>query len=205
MPLSSRVHLLLQHPLVDGADGVLRPAEDLGAGPLRLTESELGDGAADTTLDALGPKGDLVVSFALAPLLRPVCVADGHPHDRDGGMDSTDREHPWNPPPGAHDHLAADRLPENPVRGADVVAGLGCDGRSLEPEPMAGDRCGGLSHDVVPGRAPLLEGEVEPRQLELQAEHVGLQHPERRLEQFLTGLVALEDDDRTGIHRRPAV
>ena len=49
-----RVHLLLEHPLVDRADRVLRAAEDLRAGALRLAERELGDSAADSALDALG-------------------------------------------------------------------------------------------------------------------------------------------------------
>ena len=51
MPLGGRVHLLLEHPLVDGADRVLRPAEDLRPRPLGVAEGELGDRAADAPLD----------------------------------------------------------------------------------------------------------------------------------------------------------
>ena len=86
-----RVHLLLQHPLVDRADGVLRAAEDLRTHPLRLTERELRHGRADSALDPLGAKRDLVVAGALAPLLRAVGVTDGHPHDRDRGVDAAER------------------------------------------------------------------------------------------------------------------
>src|SRR4029079_125994 len=83
MALGSRVHLLLEHPLVGRADRVLRAAEDLGARALGLPKGELGDGVADAALDALGAERDLVVALALAPLLRTVRVPDGHPHDRD--------------------------------------------------------------------------------------------------------------------------
>ena len=84
VPLGRRVHLLLQHSLVDRADGVLRAAEDLGAGSLRGLEGELGDAAADPPLDSLRAKGRLVVPLALAPLLRAVGVADRHPDDEIG-------------------------------------------------------------------------------------------------------------------------
>ena len=91
MPLGRRVHLLLQHPLVDRADGVLRAAEDLRARPLGRLEGELGDAAADPPLDALRPERRLVVALALAPLLRAVGVADRHPHDRDRRVHAAER------------------------------------------------------------------------------------------------------------------
>src|SRR6478752_6375404 len=113
------VHLLLEHPLVRRADGVLRPAEDLCAGALGLEEGELRDGVADAALDALGPECDLVVALALAPLLRAVGVADGHPHDRDRRVHAAEWRDARNPPPGANDHLAAYLLAEDAIRGAD--------------------------------------------------------------------------------------
>ena len=42
----------------------------------------------------------------------------------------------------------------------------------------------------------LLEREVEARERELDPEDVRLEDAERRLEQLLSGLVALENDDR---------
>src|SRR5207253_9479180 len=104
------VHLLLEHALVDRADGVLRPAEDLRAGALRVAEGVLGDRVADAPLDPLRPQRDLVVALALAPLLRAVRVPDGHAHDRDRGMDASERHDARNPAPGPDDHLAADLL-----------------------------------------------------------------------------------------------
>src|SRR6185437_15776282 len=111
-----RIHLLLEHSLVRRAHGVLRPAEDLGAGSLGLPERELGDGMADAPLDALRAIRDLLVALALAPLLRPVRVADGHANDRDRRKDAADRHDARDPAPSAHDHLAADLLAEDAVR-----------------------------------------------------------------------------------------
>ena len=108
MPLRRGVHLLLEHPLVGGRDGVLRPAEDLRPRPLRLAERELGDRAADPPLDPLLAVRDLVVALALAPLLRPVRVADGHADDRDRRVDTAQRDHSRDPTSGPDDHLATD-------------------------------------------------------------------------------------------------
>ena len=116
------VHLLLEHPLVDRADGVLRAAEDLRAGALGLAERELGDRVADAALDPLRAERDLVVALALAPFLRAVRVADGHAHDRDRRVHAAERDDARNAPPGPDDHLAADLLAQDPVRRADVAA-----------------------------------------------------------------------------------
>ena len=78
-----RVHLLLEHSLVDRADGVFRAAEHLRAHSLRLTERELRDRAADAPLDPLRAECDLVVAVSLAPLLGAVRVAHGHADDGD--------------------------------------------------------------------------------------------------------------------------
>src|SRR5438874_472926 len=127
MPRGGLVHLLLEHPLVRRADRVLRPAENLRAGALGLEERELGDRVADAALDPLRPERHLVVTFALAPLLRAVRVADGHAHDRDRRVDASQRRNSWDAAAGADDDLAADLLAEDPVRRADVAATLGRD------------------------------------------------------------------------------
>ena len=124
MALGRRVHLLLEHAFVDRADRVLRPAEDLGAGALGELERELRDAAADAALDALRAERRLVGALALAPLLRPVRVADGHAHDRDRRVHSAVRDHARDPPSGPDDHAAADLLAQDPVRRADVVDAL---------------------------------------------------------------------------------
>ena len=54
--------------------------------------------------------------------------------------------------------------------------------------------------DLVLRRAPALEREVEARELELDADHVGREHAQGLLEQLLPGLVPFEDDDRRGVH-----
>ncbi len=91
IPGGGGVHLFLQHPFVDRADRVLRPAEDLRARALRVEERVLGDHPADRAFDPLGPIGDLVAVLGLAPFLRAVRVADRHPHDGDRRVDPGDR------------------------------------------------------------------------------------------------------------------
>ena len=98
------------------------PPKTFAPAALRLAERELGDRVADPPLDPLGPEGDLVVAFALAPLLRPVRVADRHAHDRDRGVHAAERDDAGDPAAGADDHLAADLLAEDAVGRADVVA-----------------------------------------------------------------------------------
>src|SRR5437764_506054 len=82
------------------------------------------------------PIADLVRAalVAFAPLLGAVCVADGHPHDRDRMGDTCDRSDPRDPPGGSDDDLAVDALPDQPVRRADVVPALRRDRRGLEPQ-----------------------------------------------------------------------
>ncbi len=154
MTLGRRVHLFLEHPLVGRRDRVLRAAEDLGAGALGFAERELRDGAADAALDPLGAERDLVVAFALAPLLRAVGVADRHPHDRDRRVDAAERHDARQPAAGADDHLAADLLAQDPVRRADVAAHLRRDRRRLQAEPgLANRRCRLVDDPVARSRA----------------------------------------------------
>ena len=107
-----------------------------------------------------------------------------------------------NPPAGADDHLATDLLAEDAVRGADVAAPLRRDRRRLQPEPVLADCRRGLVHNSVVGLLAPLEREVEPRELELHADHVGLEHTEAVLQELLPGLVALEHDDRPLVAHR---
>ena len=89
-------------------------------------------------------------------------------------------------------------LPTSPLR-------LGRDGRRLEPQPGFANRRGGLVDDAVLRLAPRGEREVEARQLELEPDHVRGENAQRFLEQLLAGLVALEHDDRAGLHRGASV
>ena len=54
--------------------------------------------------------------------------------------------------------------------------------------------------DGVLRRSAIGEGEVVARELELDADDVRGDHPERLLEQLLPGLVSLEHDDRLPLH-----
>ena len=141
-----RVHLLLQHPLVDRADRELRAAEHLRARLLGQPEGELGDRVADAPLDPLGAERGLVVALALAPFLRAVGVADRHPHDRDRRVHAAEGNDPRDAPAGADDHAAADLLAQDPVRRADVVRAFRRDRRALQAAP-------GLATRPTPPRA----------------------------------------------------
>src|SRR5213078_4412819 len=59
---------------------------------------------------------------------------------------------------------------------------------------------GGLVHDRVLRCAARLEREVEPRQSELEPGDVRREHAQCFFEQFLSGFVPLEDDDRLPFH-----
>ena len=200
MALGGRVHLLLQHALVDRADGVLRPAEDLGSHALGLSEREFGDRVADTPLDALRSKGDLVVAVPFAPLLRAVRVPDRHAHDRDRRVHTAERDHARDAATGTDDDLSSDLFPKDAVRRADVVGALGRHGRCFQAVAVLADCRGRLVHDTVRRRTTALEREIEANQAELHADDVGGEGAERFLEQFLPGLVAFEHDDR--LHAR---
>src|SRR6185312_789293 len=103
-----------------------------------------------------------------------------------------ERNDPGNPAPGANDHLPADLLAQDAVRGADAVALLGRDRRSLQAEAVLANRLRSLVDDLVLARAPGLEREVEPREFKVEPGHLRSQDPEALLEQFLSGFVALE-------------
>ena len=80
MTLRGGVHLLLEHALVDRADGPLGAAvHPRAVRPRGDPERVLGDRPADAPADPLGAERDLVAVRRLAPLLRAVGVADGHP------------------------------------------------------------------------------------------------------------------------------
>ena len=74
---------------------------------------------------------------------------------------------------------------------------------ALRPRPGVAHRGGGLDHDLVGGRSPVLQREVEALELELEPEQAGIEDAQRLLEQLLAGLVALEDHDldRSGTGR----
>ena len=117
-------------------------------------------------------------------------------------MNAAERDHPGYPSSRADDDASADLFAEDPVRGADIVASLRRDRRRLQPEPVLADGTGGIVHHAVLCPATRLEREVETRELELEADHVGLEHAQGFLQQFLPGFVALQHHDRFDVHVR---
>src|SRR6516165_7648288 len=55
--------------------------------------------------------------------------------------------------------------------------------------------------DRVLRRAPVLEREIEAGKVERQPDDLRIEHAQRLFQEFLPGLVALEDDDRGPVHR----
>ena len=170
-----------------------------------LAEGELGYRVADAALDALGTERDLVVAFALAPLLRAVGIADRHAHDGDRRVHATDGHDSGDAAPGPHDHLAADLLPQDPVRRADVVPAFWRDRGALQAKPVLANRGSRLVDDAVLRRPAVFQREVEARKLQLDADHLRREHAQAFFQELLAGLVALEDDDRMLVPHRRAV
>ncbi len=197
--LGRRVHLLLEHPLVDGRDRPLRAAVDLALHRLGRAEGVLGHGAARRAGDPLGAEGDLVgrALVALAPLLGAVGVLDGHAHDRRSGCGRRRSAST----PGIRRPVRTMTLPSTSsrrMRLGEPTSSLpsGVIVAALSPKPALAHRRGRLVDDLVVGLAPVVEGEIVAVELELEAEDLGVEHPEGLLEQLLPGLVALEDRDR---------
>ena len=201
MPCRGRVHLLLEHALVRRADGVLGSPEDLRADERGLSERKLRHRTADPALDPLGAERDLVVTLAFAPLLRPVSVADRHPHDRDRRVNAAERHNAGNASPGADDHLAADLLAEDPVRRADVLRPSGVTVAAFRPSPCS--RIAWAASCTTRSRSPpVLEREVEPWEIELDADHVRREDAQGLFEQLLPGFVPFEHHDRFVLARQ---
>ena len=176
------------------------PAEHLRADLLGQTERELRDRTADAPFDALRAESDFVVPFAFAPLLRTVGISDRHAHDRDRRVYAAERHHARDATPGPDDDLPADLLPQDAVRRADVVAPFRGDRGGLEAEALLSDRLRSLVDDPVVRRLPRAQREVETGELELEAGHLRGEDAQGFLQEFLARVVALEHNDRFGVH-----
>ena len=116
-----------------------------------------------------------------------------------------DRIHAGDPPAGADDHPAVDRLAQDLVRAADVVGALGRDRGGLDAVAGLAHRARGRQHDLVPGPAAILQREVVVLELERDAADGRVEHPQRLLEQLLARLVPLEHDNPGPVGHRPAI
>ncbi len=79
----------------------------------------------------------------------------------------------------------------------DVACRLRRDGGRLETQARFAHGGGGLTDDLVGGGPPVPERQVEPHQVECEPEHAGVEHPQGLVEQLLSRLVAVADDDLT--------
>ena len=109
--------------------------------------------------------------------------------------------HAWNAPPGAHYDAPVDLLPEDRVGAADVACALRRDRGRLQAVAVLTQSGGGVEDDLVAGRPAPLDREVEVLALHLEADHIGLQQPQRFDQQLFTRLVAVEDGDGGCRHR----
>ena len=172
-----------------------------GGGPERV----LGDRPADRAVDTLGPDARPRRLRRLAALLGAVGVADRHADHSDRVVDAGDRIHAGNPPAGADDHAAVDRLAQDLVRAPDVVGALGRDGGGLDPVPGLAHRPRGRQHDLVAGpRGDSRETGRSARTRGGRRRRPG-QGRERLLEQLLARLVPLEHDNPGPVGHRPAI
>ena len=97
-----------------------------------------------------------------------------------------------------------DRLPDQAIGAADVIRSLGRDRRRLDPEPRLRHGRRRLGADLVLRPPPVLEGEIEALEFDLQPDHLRIDHAQGLVEQLLPGLVALQHDyPQTGHRMRP--
>ena len=189
------VHLLLQHPLVGGADRVLRAAEDLRAGTLGLPE-------ANSATAWQIRRSMRSVRTRPRPRLRPRATPSRRRRRRRpcgrsrSARDAAERDHAGNPAASADDHPAADLLAQDAVRRADIGAASGVTVAAFRPRPCS--RIAGHASCTTwffVTQRPSSERSKRGK-LELEADHVRREDTQRLVEQLLAGLVALEDDDR---------
>ena len=111
-------------------------------------------------------------------------------------MDSPERHDAGNPAAGPDDDLAADLLAKHAVGRADIAGALGRDRGRFQAVAVLLDRGRRFVDDLVLGRSPVLERQIEAWKFERRSDDVGSKNAQRFLEQLLTGLVAFENDDR---------
>ncbi len=111
-------------------------------------------------------------------------------------MDAAERHDPGNPTSGADDDLPADLLAQDAIRRADVARAFGSDRRRFQAEAVLLDGRRGLVHHLVLRRPPTLDRQVEAWKRDRFPDDVRREDAQCLLEQFLPGLVALENDDR---------
>ena len=135
--LRSGVHLLLQHSLVDRADRVLRsrrtpwlPCARPGGTRIPRPRGRRGARSSRCEKRPRRPRSPHAIPSRRTRRRPPSA------RRRSARVDAPDREHPWNPPSGAH-VLAADLLPQDAIRRADVVTALGVIVTALRPSPWA--------------------------------------------------------------------
>src|SRR5215204_3982324 len=175
--LRGAVHLLLEHPLVDGRDGVLGAAEDLGPHLARLDKGELRYAAAYPARDLLGPEGDLVKPLALAPLLRPVGVVDGHTDHRDRGMHAARGVDTGNAPSRAHDNGPVYARSQDRIGRAHVARFLRRNGRRLDAQSSLFHLRSSLVHDLIVCGPSILQRQVVAHEIQVEPGHRRVEHP----------------------------
>src|SRR5215217_643442 len=175
--LRGTVHLFLEHSLIDWGDGVLGAAEDLGPHLARLDKGELRYAAAYPARDLLGPVGNLVQSLALAPLLRPVSVIDGHTDHRDRGVHAARRVDTRNAPPRTHDNGPVYPRSQDRIGRAHIARFLRRNGRCLDAESSLFHRRSSLVHDLIVRGPSVLQRQVIAYEIQPEPGHRWVEHP----------------------------
>ena len=163
----------------------------------RGPEGVLRHRTADGAIDALGAPGLLVRAPRVAGpvLLSAVGIAHRHANHHDRVDDRGGRRHPRDAPAGPHDDGTTYALAQNPIGAADIAGRLGRDGGGFEAEARLAHGHGSVTHDIVCGRPPVGERQVEMDELQVESEDSGIEHPQGLLEQLLSRLVPVADND----------
>ena len=97
---------------------------------------------------------------------------------------------------GSHDDAAADRFAQNAIGRADVAVALGRNRRGFESDTVTPYSRSGVRHYAIIRGAPVLERQIEALESNLQSGDARVEDAQCFDQQFLSGLIAFEDDQR---------
>ena len=111
-------------------------------------------------------------------------------------MNSADGANARESATGSHDDARPDRIAKDSVGRTNVALAFRGDGRGFEPDVVSLQRVCGIEHHEVIGCAPVWKRKIVTFELELQSSHGWIEYAQCFDQQLLSGLIALEDDQR---------
>ncbi len=197
MTFGGCVQLLFEHTFIDWTDRELWATKNFSARFACLPEGIFGNHAACAARELFRAVGFFVQPFAFAPLLSVIGIIDCHAHDTDRCVNAPEGAHRWNTPPGADNHFAVNLIAQNSIGAAHVTFDVRRNGSGFDAEAMNVQRFTGIDDDLVFCGAPLFQREVKRQKVKVIVNYIGIQDAQRFDQQFLSGLVALQNHNGT--------